>query len=83
MIEAAVVFVLLAGEVIATTGTVPRLTVITAGVPAPKALEQATVMVLLPVLSAALLVDGLVEFVPLTVQVVPAGNDVPPVPLTV
>ena len=72
MIDAAVVLVLLAGEVIATIGAPPRLTV-TAALPLPKALVHATVIVFAPETSAAELVAVLVDAVPLTVHVVPDG----------
>jgi hypothetical protein len=64
-VVAAVVFVPLAGAVIVTARPEPRVTV-TVFVSAPNALEQATVMVLEPMLNAT--VAGLVAAAPLTVQ---------------
>jgi hypothetical protein len=78
LIELAVVFVPSAGEVIATTGTEPRLTVTVAGVLVPNSLEQETVIVLAPVLRATLLVVALEVAVPFTVQVVPPGIEAEP-----
>jgi hypothetical protein len=66
LIELLVVFVLLAGDVMTTAGTTPRLTVIEAE-SVPYALVQATVMVFAPVFSET--VFGLVDAVPLNVQV--------------
>ena len=59
-------------------GAASTTTVTVAGVLAPKALEQATVMVLAPTLRPTELVEVLVEAAPLTVQVVPAGIVDPP-----
>lgn len=81
MIEVAEVLVLSAGEVIATTGTEPRLTVTVAGVPAPKVFEHATVIRLPPIDSEELLVVALAEGLPPTVHVVPPGIEA--FPLTV
>ena len=78
MIEADVVLVLLAGEVIAITGTAPRFTVTVAGVLVPNALVQDTVMVFAPLLRATELVVALVDEAPLTVQVVPLGIEAAP-----
>ena len=67
----------LAGAVIATDGTTPRVTV-TAAVPPPKALVQATVIAFAPSASATLFELVPVDAEPLTVQFVPAGIDEPP-----
>ena len=76
-VVAAVVLLLLAGDVMLLTGTVPRVT-FTAALFEPNAFEQATVIVLLPTARLTELVEVLVELAPLTVQVVPAGIEVPP-----
>lgn len=78
MIELAVVFVLFAGAVIATTGTLPRVTLTLAGVPAPNWLVQLTVSVLEPTLSGVLLLVALEEATPATVHPVPAGIEAAP-----
>ena len=72
------VLVLLAGAVIATVGTPPRLTVTGVDVPVPNALVQATVMVFAPTFRLTELVVALPEAAPLTVQVVPAGIEAAP-----
>ena len=77
MIGLDVTFALLAGDVIATAGALPRLTVIVA-LPGPNELVQVTVMVLAPTARATELVLGVVDAVPLTVQVVPDGIVVAP-----
>ena len=66
------VFRPVAGEVIATVGTIP-LTVAVAVLPAPKALVHWTLIVLEPATIGREFVVALVELVPFTVQVVPAG----------
>jgi hypothetical protein len=71
LIVDAVVLVLFGGEVIATVGATPRLTV-TDLLSLPYVLEQATVIVFGPLDSGTELVDGVVEVTPLTVQVVGA-----------
>lgn len=73
MTALAAVFVPLLGEVIATLGTDPRLTVIGPADALPKAFVQLTVMLLAPVARLTLLVAPLAEAAPLTVQVVPPG----------
>jgi hypothetical protein len=78
LVVAAVVLLLLAGAVIATTGTDPRLTTTDAAALVPNELVQDTGMVFAPTASATELVAVLVELAPLTVQVVPAGIDDPP-----
>ena len=78
LIVAAVVFVLLAGDVTTTVGTPPRVTV-TEALPEPNAFVQATVIVLMPVVRLNALVVGLVDAVPLMAQVVPDGIVVAPV----
>jgi hypothetical protein len=78
LIDPAVVLVPSAGEVIVTLGAVPRLTVTVAGVLVPNALVQDAVMAFAPTLSATEFVEVLVELLPLTVQVVPPGIEVPP-----
>ena len=74
------VFSPLAGAVIATDGTTPRVTVIEFE-PLPKMLAQATTIELAPIASAALLVVALLDAAPLTVQLVPPG--IAAVPFTV
>lgn len=76
----AVVFVPLLGEVTATTGVRPWLTVIEC-CPDPKALLHATVTVFAPPLSATELVVAELDAAPATVQVVPPG--IVGLPLTV
>ena len=71
-------FVPLAGDVMVTSGATPRLTVIVATLPAPNELVHWTLIVLAPSDRATLLVEVLVELVPFTVQVVPAGIVDPP-----
>jgi hypothetical protein len=63
---------LLAGDVIATTGTTP-VTVVDVGADEPNELAQATVKVFAPATIGLELVLGVVELAPLMVQVVPAG----------
>ena len=75
--DVAVVFRPLAGAVIASAGTTPRVTA-TAELPLPKAFTHATVIEFVPSASATLFVVVLVDAEPLTVQVVPAGIDEPP-----
>jgi hypothetical protein len=78
LIGVTVLLELLAGDVIAEFGTPPRETV-TADVPAPKALEQETVIVFAPLFgNAAEFVDVLLDATPFTLQVVPAGMIVEP-----
>ena len=77
MIDVAEVFVLLAGDVIATTGTPPRVTV-TEAEPGPNAFVHATVIVLAPTARVTELVAVLVDAAPLAVQVVPDGIVVAP-----
>jgi hypothetical protein len=77
LVVALEVFVPFAGAVIATVGTLPRLTVISL-LSLPKLLEQLTVTVFAPRLSATELVIVLLEALPLTVQVVPPGMVEPP-----
>jgi hypothetical protein len=77
LIELAVVLVPSAGEVIATDGTLPRLTV-TDFVSVPNALEHTTVIVLAPSESETLLLVVLVDAALFTVQVVPLGIELPP-----
>lgn len=77
MIGELVTFAPVAGDVIVTTGAVPRLTVI-AWLSEPNALVQATVIAFAPVASATELVVGVVDDAPFTVQVVPAGIVVEP-----
>ena len=76
-VEEEVVLSSSAGAVIKTTGVLPRLTVIEAGV-VPKAFVQATVTVFAPSASATLFELVLVDVDPLTLQLVPAGIDEPP-----
>ena len=68
----------LVGAVTATVGGLPRLTVTEAVVDGPNTLVQITLIVLAPSASATELVEVLVELVPFTVQVVPAGIVDPP-----
>jgi len=68
---------LLAGELIATTGAATPVLENVALV-GPNALVQVTVMVKLPLGTVNALVVALVEAAPLTVQLVPAGIVVPP-----
>ncbi len=73
-VDDAVVLVPVAGDVIVTTGCVPRL-IVTLALPEPNALVQVTVKAFAPTTSVA--VYGLVAAVPFTVQVIGA------VPVTV
>jgi len=73
----AAVVLLSAGALIATTGTLPRMTV-TGADPLPNVFEQATVMLLVPSDNATGLVTPLAELVAPTLQVVPPGIVVEP-----
>ena len=77
MIDVAVVFVLFGGVVITTAGVLPEVT-LTEALPGPNALVHWTVIVFPPATRATLFVLALVDAVPLTVQVVPAGIVVEP-----
>ena len=67
-----------AGELIATVGAFPRLTITDAVADGPNALVQTTLIVLAPTTSETELVEVLVLLAPATVQVVPAGIVDPP-----
>jgi hypothetical protein len=78
LIGVVVLLLLLAGDVIATTGGLPRTTVTVCVADAPNALVQTTGMLFVPSTSETELVVALVDDAPLTVQVVPAGIDAAP-----
>jgi len=77
LIGETVLFELLAGDAIATTGTASPVPV-NGAVVGPNALVQTIGTENAPFGIVNELLDGLVEFAPLTVQVVPAGIVVPP-----
>jgi hypothetical protein len=79
LIGVVVLLLLFAGDVIAATGVLPRLTVIVEAGDGPNALVQTSEIVLAPIVgSATELVEVLVDETPLIVQVVPAGIVDPP-----
>lgn len=79
-LEAAVLW-LFAGDVIATLGTLPRVTLTLEGLLAPKAFVQTRVIVFAPTESEKLFVLALPDATALSVQVVPPG--IVALPLTV